>query len=80
MPLWGSAGITTDIMFEKPVLLHIHNDLFGAVITLGTRKASGTADSIGTLNPGEFVSLPIGGISGVFASCATNSIVCCLIK
>ena len=33
MHLWGSAGITKDISFDKQVLLHIHNDLFGEVIT-----------------------------------------------
>ena len=80
MHLWGSAGITKDIVFEKPVLLHIHNDLFGEVITFGTQKASGTQETIGTLKPGEFVSVPIGGISGVFASCEQVSTVCCLIK
>lgn len=80
MHLWGSAGITKDIVFDKPVLLHIHNDLFGEVITFGTRKASGTQETIGTLKPGECVSIPIGGISGVFASCAQESIVCCLIE
>lgn len=78
--LWGSAGIAKDITFDKPLLLHIHNDLFGEEITFGTRKAAGTRETIGTLQPGECVSIPLQGISGVFASCAQESTVCCLIK
>jgi hypothetical protein len=79
--LWGSAGITKDITFDKPLLLHIHNDPFGEVITLGReKKASGTKETIGTLQPGEFISIPLNDISGVFASCEQESIVCCLIK
>jgi hypothetical protein len=48
MFLWGSAGIGTNIIFDKPLLLHIHNELFGKVITFGTQKASGTQETIGT--------------------------------
>jgi len=77
--LWGSAGITKDIVFDKPLVLHIHNDLFGEAISLGTQKA-GIQEPLGTLGPGEFVSIPIGGISGVFASCEKESTVCCLVK
>ena len=80
MHLWGSAGITKDISFDKQVLLHIHNDLFGEAITFGTHKALGTNETIGTLQPGEFVSIPLNDISGVFASCEKESTVCCLIK
>jgi hypothetical protein len=80
MHLWGSAGITKDITFDKPLLLHIHNDLFGEVITFGMQKASGTKETIGTLQPGEFISIPLNDISGVFASCEQESTVCCLIK
>src|SRR2546423_10930129 len=78
MFLWGSAGITKDISFDKPLLLHIHNELFGEVITLGTQKASGTKEIIGTLKPGEFVSIPLNDLSGLFASCEKDSTVCCL--
>jgi len=80
MHVWGSAGITKDISFDKPLLLHIHNELFGEVITLGTQKASGAKETIGTLQPGEFVSVPLNDLSGVFASCEQESTVCCLIK
>ena len=80
MHLWGSVGITINIIFEKPLLLHIRNDLFGEDITFGTQKASGTQETIGTLKPGEFVSIPLNDLSGVFASCEQESTVCCLIK
>lgn len=80
MHLWGSAGITKNIVFEKPLLLHVHNDLFGEDITFGTQKASGTQETIGALKPGEFVSIPLNDLSGVFASCEKESTVWCLIK
>jgi hypothetical protein len=80
MTLWGSAGIQTNLVFEKPLLLHIHNDLFGDPITFGTQKASGTQETIGTLKPGESVSIPLNSISAVFATCEQESTVCCLIE
>lgn len=78
--LWGSAGITKDLDFGKPLVLHIHNDLFGEVIAFGTQTAAGIQASLGTLQPGECVSISLNGISGVFASCEKESAVCCLIK
>src|ERR1700712_2925628 len=73
--LWGSAGINTDITFEKPLVLHILNDLFGETVTLGTQKASHTRQVMGTIEPGEFVSIPLQGISGIFASCKQETTV-----
>jgi hypothetical protein len=78
--LWGSSGITTDITFNKPLVLHIHNDDFGEEVTFGTQVASGTQTTIGTLEPGQCVSIPVQGICGVFATCALESKVDCLIK
>lgn len=80
MYLWGSAGITKDMSFDKPLVLHIHNDLFGEVITFGTQNAGGLQQPMGTLKPGECVSIPLNNISGIFASCAQESTVCCLIQ
>jgi hypothetical protein len=79
MFLWGSAGIKTDITFDKPPLLHIRNDLFGEPVTFGTQTSNGTQTNIGTLQPGECVSIPLHGISGVFATCGLESVVACLI-
>jgi|SRR5271165_1619069 len=80
--LWGSAGITTDIGFDKALVLHLRNDVFGAEITFGTQKASGakTKTTIGTLQPGECASLQIDNISGVFATCELESVVACVIN
>ncbi len=78
--LWGSAGVKTNIPFAKPILLHIHNDVFGEAITFGTQVASGTQTTIGTLGPGECVSIPVKDMSGVFATCEHETDVCCLIK
>jgi hypothetical protein len=78
--LWGSAGVTRNIPFDKPLLLHIRNDVFGEVITFGTQVAAGTQTPFGTLGPGECVSIPLQDISGVFATCALESTVACIIR
>jgi hypothetical protein len=78
--LWGSAGITNNIPpFDKPLILHIRNDLFGDAVTFGT-LASGVQTEIGTLQPGECVSIPLQNISGVYATCPTESVIACLIR
>jgi hypothetical protein len=74
--LWGSATVK-DITFSGPLILHIRNDTFGDVITFGTQKAAGTQVTLGTLQPGECVSIPIDKICGVFATCASESMVNC---
>jgi hypothetical protein len=84
--IWGSAGLLQDMSFPKPLILHIRNDLFGEPVTFGTQVVSGTPPSLptqttlGTLLPGECVSLQIQNISGVFATCAVESTVYCSIK
>jgi hypothetical protein len=80
MFLWGSAGITQNISFDKPLNLHIRNSEFGETITFGTQVASGTQTGYGTLDPGQCVTIPLQGISGVFATCAYESAVACIIK
>lgn len=78
--LWGSAGVSKNITFDKPLHFHIKNDVLGTAITFGTRLASGAQTAIGTLEPGECVSIPVQDISGVFADCASESMVCCIIR
>lgn len=80
MYLWGSAEVTHNIRFAKPLVLHILNDTFGEAITFGTRVASGTQTTLGTLKPGQCISLPVHDISGIFATCEFESTVCCVIK
>jgi hypothetical protein len=79
MFLWGSAGITENLTFDKPLILHIRNETLGEAVTFGTRVASGTQKKIGTLQPGECVSIPVQDVSGVFASCVLESTVACVI-
>jgi hypothetical protein len=88
--LWGSGGVTSNLTFDKPLLLHIHNDVFGEPVTFGTRTAPSTLKTLGTLQPGECVSVPVQGMAGVFAICdpppgpgpwpGLESTVSCLIK
>jgi len=80
MFLWGSAGLKENLSFDKPLLLHVRNDVFGEVIKLGTQVASGTQTPLGSLQPGECVSIPLQGISGVYASCELESKVACLVR
>jgi hypothetical protein len=80
MFLWGSGGIAVNISFSKPLLLHVRNDLFGETISIGTQVAAGTQTPYGNLGPGECVSIPLQDISGVYATCALESTVACLIK
>jgi hypothetical protein len=80
MYLWGSAGITKDITFFRQQLLHVRNELFGELVTFGTQVASGAKTTIGTLQSGECVSIPMQGITGVFATCEGETTVCCLIR
>ena len=84
--LWGSAGLNQDVSFPKRLILHIRNDLFGEPVTFGTQVVSAppsgppTQTIIGTLQPGECVSIQIQGCSGVFATCLVESTVHCVIK
>jgi hypothetical protein len=83
--LWGSSLVTaskltvTNPAFDKPLLLHIRNNLFGAVVTLSMQGSSGT-QAIGQLNPGETITIPIPNMSsGVFATCTLQTTIDCLI-
>jgi hypothetical protein len=82
--LWGSAGITQNFSSDKPLILHIRNNTFGQQVTLATQAASGTQTPgtptpYGTLQPAECISIPLQGLSGIFATCETESVVACLI-
>jgi hypothetical protein len=78
--LWGSAGIAHDIVFDKPLILHVRNDPTGDPLKLETVAASGTRHAIGTLGPGECVSLSIQKITGIAASCKGETMVGCIIQ
>ena len=77
--LWGSDGLTQNLKFEKPFNLHVANDPAGMPVTIGTRVAAGAKTDLGTLKPGEYLSVSVNDISGVYADCALDSLVHCLI-
>jgi hypothetical protein len=77
--LWGSAGLTKDLQFEKAFILHVANDLAGQPVKIGTRVAAGTKTDLGEIQPGECLSLSVNAISGVYAESALDSVVHCLI-
>jgi len=78
--LWGSAGLTKDVKFEKAFILHIANDLSGEPIKIGTKIASGTKTELGTIQPGECISVSVNDLSGIYADCNSESLVHCLIN
>lgn len=77
--LWGSAGATVDPAFARPPLLHVTNDLAGQPVAIGTRTAAGALAAIATLQPGECLSLELGGIAGITADCGAETLVHCLL-
>jgi hypothetical protein len=78
--LWGSSVLSQNITFDKPLILHLRNDRFGEEIEFGTQDVSGTQTPLGTLHPGECVSIALQNIAGVYATCALDTTVACLIK
>ncbi len=77
--VWGSANMAP-ITFPNPMLLYIHNDLFGEQITVGTQTSGGPLQPLGTLDPGELVTIPLQGYSGVYATCSLESNVRCTVR
>lgn len=80
MYLWGSGGVTQDVSFPNPLLLHISNDTFGEPVTLGTETAGGVHTALGTVQAGEHFTIPIQGLSGVVATCSPHSTITCSIR
>lgn len=74
--LWGSDGVTADL--TSPLVLVIHNDLWGEPLSLGSDAGAGVT-SLGTLKPGECWTVPLLGLRGVHATCDTDSAVSCAI-
>jgi hypothetical protein len=74
--LWGSSGVAADL--SVPLLLIIHNDLWGDPISLGSDAGAGETD-LGTLQPGECWTIPLFGLRGVHATCGTDSTLSCMI-
>lgn len=77
--LWGSAGITADLHFDKAPILHLANDQAGEPVTIGTRLAAGGNTDMGVIQPGECMSVAVQDIAGVYAQSAGDTIVHCLI-
>lgn len=73
--IWGSHGIAKDLTFPSPLVLYLRNDAFGETITIRTEKANGTTAVIGTLEAGDYLSLPIQDIRGVSVTCDLESTV-----
>jgi hypothetical protein len=75
MYIWGSQGITQDLQFPSPLILYLRNDAFGEPVTIRTEKADGTGTTLGTLQAGEYLALPVQDIRGVSVSCDLESTV-----
>lgn len=77
--LWGSDKLAHDLVFDRPLVLHIRNDAFGEDMHIDTLSAGGTTKTVGTLRPGECVSLPVQNIIAVRAACASETLAGCII-
>jgi hypothetical protein len=77
--LWGSAGLTKDMKFEKALVLHIANDLAGEPVKIGVQIASGIKTEFGIIQPGERISVSVNDLSGIYADCTSESLVHCLL-
>lgn len=75
--LWGSSGVAADLSI--PLLLVIHNDLWGDPVSLGSDDGVGQSN-LGTLQPGECWTVPLFGLRGVHASCEADSTLICMIS
>jgi hypothetical protein len=80
MYVWGSQGITSNLHFASPLILYLRNDAYGESITISTVQADGTSTNLGTLDAGEYVSIPIQDISGVSVTCNLESTVSCVLS
>lgn len=76
--VWGGQGITA--VLKSPLILTVRVPEEGETIELGTRKASSAREGeLGTLAPGECFSIPLDDISGVFATCKSDTQVDCFV-
>ena len=75
--LWGSSGVAADLSI--PLMLVIHNDLWGDPVSLGSEGGAGQSN-LGTLQPGECWTVPLFGLRGVHASCDADSTLMCTIS
>jgi hypothetical protein len=78
--IWGSAGIAANVTFATPPILHVANDRHGEEVSISTQAAGAGETVLGALQPGEMLSFPIQTITGVSASCDSESIVRCVIS
>lgn len=74
--LWGSSGVTAGI--SVPLLLVVHNDVWGDPIAVSSEGTAGAA-ALATLLPGECWTLDLSGLRGVYATCDTDSTVNCTV-
>jgi hypothetical protein len=81
--LWGGDGIGLNAshMINVPVLLNVRVDDIGEQITLRFKVAgtSGGPQDYGTLQPGETFTVPLQGLTSVFAECDFDTFVDCYI-
>ena len=74
--LWGSSQISEQT-FDKPLILHIHNDTFGDNYHIRHPNVLETKHKIGTLKPGSASPLPVQTIWASTQHVAFRSTVTC---
>jgi hypothetical protein len=72
--------MSTNVSFAEPVVLHVHNDFLGEDVTLSTSSTGEPMTEIGTIGPGQALSIPVQNLTGVVATCALQSRVRCTLR
>jgi hypothetical protein len=75
--LWGSQGIKLNLSW--PLLLSLRNDVAGDPIEIHSETAAGQTSLVGKLQAGEYYTIPLLGLRGVFATCDADSNVSCAV-
>lgn len=75
--IWGGADLSMSL--AAPLILVINNDRLGDQVALASEANQGAPTPLGTLRPGECWTLPLNGLRGVTASCASDTTLVCAI-
>ncbi len=75
--VWGSNDL--GVALSLPLVLVVNNDAFGDIVEIASESPQGTPTLLGTLHPGQCWTLVLTGLSGVTATCSTDTTLACAI-
>ena len=75
--VWGSDDLA--VALSVPLVLVVNNDSFGDIVEITSVSPQGAPTPLGTLHPGQCWTLVLTGLTGVTATCATDTTLACAI-